>query len=146
MAEWEDPELTCSHEHTKMKAIYRTAIYENNLKTSRKGFPQQIMWRRSHSKMARRSGDTAYSGLMPLGWRPTNGRDGTTAEVLPQEQRVWAPHWAFQPRGPTPGRWATRTSGFKSQWGLCLLWGTQRAIRNRACTKSQMVWDPVQRQ
>ena len=38
--EWEDPELTSSHEHTKITTIYRATTYENDLKTSRKDFPQ----------------------------------------------------------------------------------------------------------
>ena len=33
-------ELPSSHGHTKITIIYRATIYENNLKTSRGGFPQ----------------------------------------------------------------------------------------------------------
>ena len=40
MAEKEDPELTSSHEHTKITSTYRVTFYENNLETSREGFPQ----------------------------------------------------------------------------------------------------------
>ena len=36
MAEKKDPELTFSHGHTKIRTIYRTAIDENDLQTSRK--------------------------------------------------------------------------------------------------------------
>ena len=39
MAEEEDPKLT-SHGHTKTTTTYRTAISENDLKTSRTGLPQ----------------------------------------------------------------------------------------------------------
>ena len=38
MVEWEDPELTSSHKHTKIATIYRAAIHDlfSDLKTSRK--------------------------------------------------------------------------------------------------------------
>lgn len=36
----EDPELTSSHEHTKIITTYSATIYENDLKTSRKDIPQ----------------------------------------------------------------------------------------------------------
>lgn len=36
MAQQEDPQLTSSHGHTKMTTIYKAAITENELKTSRK--------------------------------------------------------------------------------------------------------------
>ena len=36
----DDPELTSSHRYTKITAIYRTTIDENNMKTSIKSFPQ----------------------------------------------------------------------------------------------------------
>ena len=40
MAEKGDPELTPSHGHTKITTTHREIIYENDLKTSRKEFPQ----------------------------------------------------------------------------------------------------------
>ena len=40
MMEKEDPEITSSQGHTKITTTYRATIYENNLKTSRKDFPQ----------------------------------------------------------------------------------------------------------
>ena len=40
MEEQENPELTSSHGHTKITTIYRATIYENDLKTDRKDFPQ----------------------------------------------------------------------------------------------------------
>lgn len=36
MAELEDCELTSSHRHAKISAIYRATVNENSLKTSRK--------------------------------------------------------------------------------------------------------------
>ena len=36
-----DPELTFFHAHTKITTIYRETIYEDDLKTSTKDFPQQ---------------------------------------------------------------------------------------------------------
>jgi len=36
----EDSELTFSHRHTEITNIYREVIYENDLRTSRKDFPQ----------------------------------------------------------------------------------------------------------
>ena len=36
----EDSELTFSHRHTKITNIYRAVIDENDLRTSRKDFPQ----------------------------------------------------------------------------------------------------------
>ena len=41
MAEYQDPELTASHGHTKITTTYRTTIYENYTETSRKYCPQQ---------------------------------------------------------------------------------------------------------
>ena len=35
MMEWEDPELTSTHRHTKITTIYRATIDENDLKISR---------------------------------------------------------------------------------------------------------------
>ena len=40
MVEEEDPELTSFHGHTQIVTLYRATVYENNLKTSRKDFPQ----------------------------------------------------------------------------------------------------------
>ena len=53
--EKEDPELTSSHRYTKITAIYRTTIDENNLKTSRKSFPQPKIQRRKHNRTGRSS-------------------------------------------------------------------------------------------
>lgn len=39
MVEQEDSELT-SHGHTKITALYRAVMYENNLKTNRKDSPK----------------------------------------------------------------------------------------------------------
>ena len=39
MVESEDAELI-SHRHTKITTTYRATIYENNLKASKKDFPQ----------------------------------------------------------------------------------------------------------
>ena len=41
----------------KITTIYRATIYENNLKTSRKNFPQVKIQRRNH-KTGRRSGNS----------------------------------------------------------------------------------------
>ena len=40
MVEKEDPELTSTHEYTKIKITYRATIYENDLKMSRTVFLQ----------------------------------------------------------------------------------------------------------
>ena len=41
MPESQDPEFTSSYEHsTKLQLLYTATIYENDLKTSRKDFPQ----------------------------------------------------------------------------------------------------------
>lgn len=42
-AEWEDPELTSSYRHRKCTTSYRTTLYENDVKTSRKDFPRLKM-------------------------------------------------------------------------------------------------------
>ena len=39
VAEWEDTELTSSHRYNKI-TFYRAPMYKNNVKTSRKDFPQ----------------------------------------------------------------------------------------------------------
>ena len=38
MLKQEEPELTSSRGHINITTIYKTTIYENDLKTSRKGF------------------------------------------------------------------------------------------------------------
>ena len=43
VAESEDPKLTCFHGQSKIATIYRTAINENDPKTSRKASPQLKM-------------------------------------------------------------------------------------------------------
>ena len=53
MVEEEDPEFTSFHGHTQTVTLYRATIYENNLKTSRKDFPQLKIQRRNHSEMNR---------------------------------------------------------------------------------------------
>lgn len=40
MVEKENPEIISSHGHTKITATYRAIIYENDLETTRKDFPQ----------------------------------------------------------------------------------------------------------
>lgn len=40
IVEQEDPELTLSRGHSKITTIYRETIYEDDLKTSTKDFPQ----------------------------------------------------------------------------------------------------------
>ena len=40
MVEQEDSELTSSHRHTKITAMYTASTDEHDLKTSRKDFPQ----------------------------------------------------------------------------------------------------------
>lgn len=40
MGEWEETEITSSCVHTKVTITYRETIYENDLKTNRKKFPQ----------------------------------------------------------------------------------------------------------
>ena len=40
MGELEDPELTSSSGHTRITTVYRITIYETDLETSRKDFPQ----------------------------------------------------------------------------------------------------------
>lgn len=47
--EQEDPELTSSHRHTKNTTIYRQTIGDNNLKASRKCFPQLKTYKRNHN-------------------------------------------------------------------------------------------------
>ena len=38
-----EPELISSHRHIKITTTYRAIIYDNNLKTNRKDFPQLDM-------------------------------------------------------------------------------------------------------
>ena len=49
-----------------------------------------------------------------------NGRIITIAEVFPKEWRIWVPHWAFQLRGPIPGREAPRMSSFEDNQSLSM--------------------------
>ena len=49
MVEQEDPELSSSHNHTKITTIYRATLSENDLKTSRKDSPQLKIQRRGVS-------------------------------------------------------------------------------------------------
>ena len=66
--------------------------------------------------MAKKGGDMVQSSPVPPGNQLTNEKIITIAEVLPKELMVWSPHWAPQLRGPAPGRWVPRASGFESQW------------------------------
>lgn len=56
IVEQEDPVLTSFPKHTKTTATYRATISENNLKTSRRDFPQ-LRIKRDHDKKGRGSGD-----------------------------------------------------------------------------------------
>ena len=40
MTEYEDPELTFSHRHTKITTTYEGLMYKNVINTRRKCFPQ----------------------------------------------------------------------------------------------------------
>ena len=86
VAEKEDPELTSSGGHTKIATISSATVYDNNLKTGRRNFPQLSIQRRTHNKMSRRDRDSVVKTHTP-GRRPTNGKVITIAEVLPKEQR-----------------------------------------------------------
>ena len=85
MVEYEDPGLASSYEHTKITTTYRQTISENDLKTSRKDFPQLKTKRRNHSEKGWRGGDMVESGPIVPGQRSTNGRNITIIEVLPKE-------------------------------------------------------------
>ena len=56
--EQEEPELIASSGHTKIATIYRATIYENDLKMSRKHFPQLKTQKRSHTKVGRMGRDS----------------------------------------------------------------------------------------
>lgn len=51
MTQQEDCELISSHRHIKITTIYRETINENNLKISRKTFPQLKIQYKEESKM-----------------------------------------------------------------------------------------------
>lgn len=44
--------------------------------------------------------ESQLSRPMCLGRTPTHGRIITSAEVLPKEEGIWAPHQALQPEAP----------------------------------------------
>ena len=52
-----DPGLVSSYRHTTIITTYRETISENNLKTSRKDFPQVNIKMKSHIEMGRRGID-----------------------------------------------------------------------------------------
>ena len=85
MVEQEDSELTSSHRHTKITAMYTASTDEHDLKTSRKDFPQLKTQRRNHNETGRGGSDTVQSRSTPQGRQSTNRRIITTAEVFPEE-------------------------------------------------------------
>ena len=104
MVEQEDPDPgrpSSSHGHTKIITIYKAAIYENHLKTSRKYFSQLEILRRN-CKAGRRDGDVIELRPILPGRQPTNGRIITITEILPKKQGAQAPHQAPQPKSPSP--------------------------------------------
>ena len=78
----DDPELTSSHRYTKITAIYRTTIDENNMKTSIKTFHN------SRYKEGNTIGQVGVAvEIRPKRQvkQPTNEATITTADILPKE-------------------------------------------------------------
>ena len=98
---------------------HKAAIYENDLKMSRKDFPL-LMTKKEPRQDKYRGKDIVQSGCTPLGWQFTKKK-----KKIPQSFKssprlmVCALYWVTHPKGPTPGRWASRTSSFENQWCLC---------------------------
>ena len=84
----ERPELTSTHEHTRITTIYRETTEEKGQETSPRDLPQPKIRGRNHKTRSRESRDPAQARpRFPRG-RPTNLRVMTTAEVLPKERGV----------------------------------------------------------
>ena len=83
-------------------------------------------------------------------WVTHKWEDNHNSEILPKEQRVWAPRWAPQPGGPLLGRWISRMSGFEGQQssrtGEPEDSQKQRLCSERVNTKLHMIQVPAQRQ
>ena len=81
----ENPELIYSCRHIKITAIYRATIYEHELKSNKKDFPQLNIHQKNLKEMGRRS-ETWYSQDLYAWWITT------IAEALPHNRGVQASH------------------------------------------------------
>lgn len=83
-------------------------------------------------------------------WVTHKWEDNHNSEILPKEQRAWAPNWARQPGAPLLGRWTSRMSGFEGQQssrtGEPEDSQKQRLCSERVNTKLHMIQVPEQRQ
>lgn len=88
IAELEDFGLTSFNGHTKVTAIHKETISENDLKTSRQDFPQLKIERRIRIEMGRRGRDAIWPGPTPLEQQSKGRKDITTLEASPEEREV----------------------------------------------------------
>lgn len=65
MVEQEDPELTSSHGHIKIKSIYREAVEEIDPKTIKIYLLQLKIQRKNHNEMGKWDRDAVHSKLTP---------------------------------------------------------------------------------
>lgn len=139
----ERPELTSSHGHTNIIAIYRVAIYANDIKSRRKCFPNTKDIKRNCNETGRRDRDTIQSRFITPRQVTHKGRMITIVEVLPKEQGIQVPHQDPQSKSPTLGRHVPRTSGFEGQQHLCMGkpegYRKQRLFLQDMCKMSQVL-------
>ena len=110
MVEQEAPELIPFHVHTKITTIYRATIDENDLKTSRKDFPQLKIQRRNHREMGRRSGDTVESRFIPLGQAIHKQENNHNCRGSPQGVRGLSPALGSPAWGSCTGEMSPRNA------------------------------------
>ena len=115
MVEKEDPELTSTHEYTKIKITYRATIYENDLKMSRKDSPQLKTKKEPHRWLGgadMQCSQDPHPRLTTHLWReyhnprgPPQGVRGPAPHQAPQYQR------SYTGKMSPPEQLALKTSG-----------------------------------
>jgi hypothetical protein len=128
MVEKEDPELTSTHEYTKIKITYRATIYENDLKMSRKDSPQLKTKKEPHRWLGvadMQCSQDPHPRLTTHLWREYHNPRGPPQGVRGPSPTSGSPvpevlHWEDE---------SPRTAGFENQWTY--VQESMKAVGNR---------------
>ena len=112
----QDLEFVFSHRQTEYTQRHEKISSGKNIKTDGTTPSHWAKERESSSKWVEKA--KTQSLLNPTPGMASQNWEGTQSpELIPEEQRVYTPHWAPQVLRPAPGIRAPRTSAFENQWG-----------------------------
>ena len=124
----ENTELSSSHRYIKITTTYKATIYENDLKASRKDFPQLKISSRNHNKMDRKDEDAiqaGYTGMVMHKWESYHNCGGSL-----QGTRGPNPTLVFPGKGFRNGKTGPQNVWLWKNNGACF-WESQTAVGNR---------------